>query len=70
MPFLVVRLCLQLTQLLLHHLIGFDTVVMNWLVSVYGGHGYLYTMQSKVPHLTAHAQTGFRFFTFKPFDPR
>lgn len=39
-----------MTQLLLHHLIGFDTVVMNWLVSVYGGHGYLYTMQSKVLH--------------------
>lgn len=26
--------------------VGYDTVVMNWLISLYGGRGFLYGVQS------------------------
>lgn len=38
----------EIARALLQYLIGYDTVVMNWLISVFQGQGYLYTAQSKV----------------------
>ena len=32
---------------LVHSLIGYDTVVMNWAISTFGGKGYLYNIYSK-----------------------
>eukprot|EP00607_Mallomonas_marina_P001343 CAMPEP_0182437194 /NCGR_PEP_ID=MMETSP1167-20130531/84876_1 /TAXON_ID=2988 /ORGANISM="Mallomonas Sp, Strain CCMP3275" /LENGTH=268 /DNA_ID=CAMNT_0024630015 /DNA_START=129 /DNA_END=934 /DNA_ORIENTATION=- len=32
---------------LIHNVIGYDTLVMNWLISVFGGQGYLYNVYSK-----------------------
>lgn len=32
---------------LVHNLIGYDTVIMNWIISYLGGKGYLYNVYSK-----------------------
>jgi hypothetical protein len=35
------------TAWLLHNFIGYDTVVMNWAIAIFGGQGYLYNIYSK-----------------------
>ena len=37
-----------LSTFLLRHFIGFDTVVKNWVIRKFGGHGYLHNIHSEV----------------------
>lgn len=36
----------MIAQALVRDFVGYDTVVMNWLISLYGGKGFLYGVRN------------------------
>jgi len=44
-------------RLILQYLLGYDTVVLNWLITQYQGHGFVYNVQRKELVNVHHAAT-------------